>query len=389
MNGRTVLATVLLWLLAGCASAPPSPAPVNYRPADASSDEAGLWAQMINVEESLANSPARVRDSDLEQYLVEVSCRVAADYCKDLRIYLMREPFFNAAMYPNGVMVVWTGLLLRVEDEAQLAFVLGHELSHYRHRDTLARWRQIKRTESILAGLSVAGGAFGAGIVGVAGALSGYAALFAYGRDLERQADDYGLQRLQQAGYAPDAPGRLWSAMWEEDKIRDKELLSGIFATHPATEERATGLTQRGRGLAAGQTFRDRYQAHIELWRSQWLDDELGRRHYAQSEVLLTRLLQLPEADHTTRYALAELYRLRAAEGDLHRALEAYDQVLADPNASSRGYRQRAQVREKLGDQAGAASDYQQFLIDTPNAPERAVIEQMIEHMIGRLETAG
>ncbi|MCB1605847.1 MAG: tetratricopeptide repeat protein [Xanthomonadales bacterium] len=385
MNRRIVRVgalIALLWLNA-CAVAPPPPAPVGYQPTDVSSDEAGLWAQMVKIEESLASSPARVNDPELQRYLNDVSCKVAPDYCEDLRIYLIREPYFNAAMYPNGVMLVWTGLLLRVEDEAQLAFVLGHELSHFRHRDTLARWRQIKRTENVVASLSVAGGAFGAGLVGVAGAVSGYAALFAYGRDLERQADRYGLERIHQAGYDPSAPGRLWQSMWEEDRVRDKALLSGIFATHPATEERASELGRQGAELGPGSDHRSRYQALIAPWRGQWLDDELGRRHYAQSEVLLRRLLSWPEADVSTRYALAELYRLRAAEGDLQRALSTYDEVLALPQAPAVAYRQRAQVRAKLGDPSGAAADYRQFLRAQPEAPEQAMIEQLINQLEG------
>ncbi len=378
---RRVGCLAALALLCSCATTPPAPAPVGYEPVDQSSDEAGLWAQMVKIEEALAASPARVRDERLEGYLREVSCKVAPDYCADLRIYLIRQPYFNAAMYPNGVMLVWTGLLLRVEDEAQLAFVLGHELSHYRHRDTLARWRQIKRTEGILASLSVAGGAVGAGLVGVAGAISGYAALFAYGRDLERQADRYGLQRMQQAGYDPSAPGRLWRAMWEEDKVRDKEMLSAIFATHPATEERANELSAQGARLSAGADHRKRYQEHIAAWRSDWLDDELGRRHYTQTEVLLRRLLALPEADHTTHFAQAEFYRLRNAHGDLALALPAYDRALADPAAPPRVHRQRAQVRAKLGDRSGARADYRRYLEQQPNAPERAVIEQLITEL--------
>ena len=44
----------------------------------------------------------------------------------DVRVYLERTPLFNASMAPNGMMTVWTGLMLRVENEAQLAAVLGH-----------------------------------------------------------------------------------------------------------------------------------------------------------------------------------------------------------------------------------------------------------------------
>jgi predicted Zn-dependent protease len=346
------------------------------------SDEAGLWQQMDRFEQQLADSPARVRDPALEGYLRELTCKVAAEYCPDLRVYLLRAPYFNASMAPNGVMLVWTGLLLRVEDEAQLAFVLGHELAHFRHRDTLLRWRRIKSTEGVLASLSVVGGAFGAGIVGVAGALSGYAALFAYGRDQERAADAFGIVQMHQSGYDPQAPAELWQALLAEEAARDKALLSGIFATHPATAERVDSLREMARGLDGGGASRgrERYQGQIRDWRAVWLEDELGRRHYAQSEVLLLRLRELPEYGLLAEYFLAELYRLRQQPGDIERALASYERAAtAAEQLPGNWRRQRGQVRLRLGDRSGAAADFRGYLSAAPDAPDRAVVERLIE----------
>ena len=53
-------------------------------------------------------------------------------------------PQFNAMMAPNGMMLVWSGLLLRVENEAQLAAILGHELGHYLERHSVEQLRAAK-----------------------------------------------------------------------------------------------------------------------------------------------------------------------------------------------------------------------------------------------------
>ena len=51
----------------------------------------------------------RVRDPALNAYVKNVACRAAEAYCKDLRVYIMNVPAFNASMAPNGMMIVWTG----------------------------------------------------------------------------------------------------------------------------------------------------------------------------------------------------------------------------------------------------------------------------------------
>src|SRR3546814_5968134 len=80
----------------------------------------------------------------MHAYLVEFMQRLSRHFSSDMRVYLMRTPYFNASMAPNGMMTVWSGLLLRVNDEAQLAAILGHEMGHYMQRHTLARMRDMR-----------------------------------------------------------------------------------------------------------------------------------------------------------------------------------------------------------------------------------------------------
>src|SRR5690606_37144173 len=116
--------------------------PRGYAPLDA--DERGLWQSWEKLEELPAVSNLRIRDPQLNAYLGEVMQRLMGDQAKDLRIYIMRNPEFNAAMAPSGVMIVNTGFLARVRNEGQLAAVLGHEAGHYLRRHTLQSWRSIR-----------------------------------------------------------------------------------------------------------------------------------------------------------------------------------------------------------------------------------------------------
>ena len=139
-------------LMLGCASQQPlrEMAP-GERPSE-DTDEGGLWTALDESERALQRSPLLVRDPALNAYVKDLVCRLAGDYCKDMRVYIVRRPYFNASMAPNGVMQVWTGALLRSENEAQIGFVLGHEIGHFLHQHSIKQWR---RSKDVLNALSI------------------------------------------------------------------------------------------------------------------------------------------------------------------------------------------------------------------------------------------
>ena len=139
-------------LMLGCATqAPLREMTPGERPSE-ETDEAGLWSALDQAELSLQRSPLLIRDPALNAYVKKLVCDLAGEYCKDIRVYIIRRPYFNASMAPNGVMQVWTGALLRSENEAQIGFVLGHEIGHFLHQHSIKQWR---RTKDIMNALSL------------------------------------------------------------------------------------------------------------------------------------------------------------------------------------------------------------------------------------------
>ena len=100
-----------------------------YRAVD--QDEKGLWLLMERVEEEVSGSNLMIQDEGLKRYLGNLIGNVGGPAARDMRIYLARIPEFNAMMFPTGFTVVFSGLLLRMRNEAQLAGVIAHESAHF------------------------------------------------------------------------------------------------------------------------------------------------------------------------------------------------------------------------------------------------------------------
>ena len=148
-------------LLAGlgctcCAGLLPAAAAARVRPADmqplvepgyrpTEEDERGMWQQYERFEEEIAGSNLLIRDPALTSYVGGLIERVGGPAAQDLRIYLAQVPEFNAFMAPTGFVVVFSGLMTRMRDEAQLSGVIAHEAGHFLRRHPLRRWRDIKR----------------------------------------------------------------------------------------------------------------------------------------------------------------------------------------------------------------------------------------------------
>jgi hypothetical protein len=114
-----------------------------YRPTE--SDEMGLWKEMDRVEEEVAESNLLITDSTITGYLRDLIGTVGGPAAKDFRIYLARVPEFNAMMFPTGFAVVFSGLLLRMRNEAQLAGVIAHGSGHFLRRHMIRSWRDRRR----------------------------------------------------------------------------------------------------------------------------------------------------------------------------------------------------------------------------------------------------
>jgi beta-barrel assembly-enhancing protease len=363
-----LILAALLMNLPGCVSHVSDVKP-GYKPERSDEDEAGLWLQMDKAEAQLANAPERVRDPALQKYLDTLTCKLADDLCKDIRVYVVRQPYLNAFMAPNGMMVVFTGTLLRAQNEAQLAFVLGHEIGHYRSRHSLENWRHQK---NVMTGLSLIGNVNAVTAVVTLGA---FAELASFSRAQETQADTLGLNALKRLGLDTQAPGQMWAAAYEEERVNPKGFLSGIFASHPATLERRDRLQKLG--SLGGETGAERYSMVTFSSRKAWLADEISRRNYAQSEVMLARLAEL---DHSglLDYARGELFRKRAAPGDLEKSVQAYQRAAKATDAPPECFRELGTVLKRMGKVVQSKAAFAQYLKRNPDAADAAIVRSYL-----------
>jgi predicted Zn-dependent protease len=360
-----------------------------FKPTDR--DEMGLWKEMDRAEEEIAGSNLLISDPKLPGYLKEIIGKVGGPAAQDFRIYLAHIPDFNAMMFPSGFAVVFTGLLLRMRNEAQLAGVIAHESGHFLRRHMIRSWRDQKRKTDIFAvGAMLAGvGGAGAGVylgnyVQLA-QLGTLLSLFQYSRVMEAEADAMGAKLIAQTGYPPIEMANIWEQLiGEEDataRYRGKHRRRGsLFDTHPSEGSRmvdlradAAQLTVPGKPYNAG---RERYLAMIGGIRPMLLDDQVKLNDPGGSQYLIETLAQ-DGWNGLLRFYEGEVWRLRNRPGDQIRADQSYAAAVAYPDAPADAWRWHGISLMKQGRPADARAAFTRYLTMKPDAPDAAWVRQM------------
>ncbi len=352
--------------------------------------EKGLWSVSDKYEYAIAISGRRVDDRALRDYLEATSCRVAGDFCKAIRTYPITAPDFNASMSPNGFMQVWTGLLLRTENEAQLASVLGHEVMHYVERHSLERLETTRRTANLA--LAAQFGLLVGGIYGVqSGPVSvnlgdvtslvagGY--LASYSREHEEQSDRGGLELIRKAGYAPAEAAKVWQHLIDEQKECDLPSPPALLASHPASKKRMEYLGQLASGMDGGETGEARYLSIVLPHRAAWIRAELAQRNFCRVKVVLERLLRQGANPGELYYFLGEVHRLRndqEKENDLVNAIEYYRKATGAAGAPVEAHRELGFALRRAKRWAEARAALQTYLQAAPNAEDAAMIRSYL-----------
>ncbi len=184
-----------------------------------------------------------VQDRSLNNYITQVGNGMATRSHRPNMPYSFRvvnATYVNAYAFPGGSIATTRGILLELENEAELAGLVGHELAHINARHTASRMSK----GLLLQGFLAAGTAYidskderwtplASGLGGIAaGAL-----LARYSRDDERQADDLGMEYMTQAGYSPEGMVGLMDILRSMSNHKPN-VIEMMFATHPMSEER-------------------------------------------------------------------------------------------------------------------------------------------------------
>jgi predicted Zn-dependent protease len=221
------------------------------------------------------------QDEPLNAYLDEVGLSLARISHRPDMPYSFRAvnaEYLNAYAFPGGSIAVTRGLLLALEDESELAGLIGHEIAHVNWRHSASRMTSATITQLALAGVTGYAASRGESSGTLARALGGLAAgalLAHYSRDDEREADAQGTQYMVEAGYGSMGMAGLMEVLLEQHKNKPSAL-DLMFATHPMSQERYDTALAKARGEYA-------HALDAPVRRERYMDNTAGLRKIEQA----------------------------------------------------------------------------------------------------------
>jgi predicted Zn-dependent protease len=207
-------------------------------------------------------------DPSLQRYIDHVGQQIAqVCHRKDLPHHYMvlDSAVLNAFALPGGYVYINRGLLVHLNNEAQLASVLGHETGHIAGRHGVKKYQKAIGAQLILLGVAVATESHG---LTLGSNLLLTAILQGYSRKDERQADELGALYMYKAGYNPMAMPEFFGTL-ERMEERNPNLIEQLFASHPPTPDRVEKTKTHAQELTQGKTeglsiAQNRYISHLD-----------------------------------------------------------------------------------------------------------------------------
>ena len=357
--------------------------PPGYQPEEAA-DEKGLWMEFEEMEISLNKSALLIRNAELVNYVSGIVCKVAADYCNDFRVYLVRNPGFNASMTATGMMQIWTGLIVRATTTDEIAAVIGHEISHYTRLHSLERFRSLK-SKMAAASFFDLGLAVLTGVSAPVGQATAILTFLSFNRGQETEADLLGTRLLAEAGYDPHAAYEVWyKILAEEEAAAVKRRKPGMFSqTHPNSNERAEYLKNSVVDRygppysdgAADPELLNILNNHYYLL----MEDQIDTNRFGRTEEILRRHAEIGVEPGILNFFHGEMYRQRSEEGDLDLAMAAYKKAIEQEKVPAEAYKNLGYLHLKSKDMPSAQANFRKYLEADPEASDRAMIEFYLE----------
>ena len=345
-------------------------------------DEKRLWQRSEDEQKVLTRSGLIYRDDQLDDYLNQVARKLQPPEILEhipFRIMVIKSPYLNAFAFPNGVIYIHTGILARMDNEAQLAALLGHEMTHCTHRHALKTLRHFKGKSDFLVGVQGSLIQFsGIGnLVNQLGSLGSKAAVSGYRRDLETEADLVGLQLMVKAGYDPNEALRLFEHLKRE--LEEENMQEPFFfGCHPRLQERVencksflkTRYQKEETGIKNTGVFLTKL--HKVILDNAWLDLKAGRFHSAQRGA--ERYLKIEPNDAGVYYLLGEIFRQRAKADDMHKAKAYYEKAISLNPFYPDPHKAIGLIYYKDGEKTLAKKSFGQCLPLSPHRADKAYI---------------
>jgi predicted Zn-dependent protease len=250
------------------------------------------------------------QDESLNRYVDETGKRMTALTHRPSMPYSFRgvnATYVNAYAFPGGSIACTRGILLALDNEAELAALLGHEIGHVNARHTAEQMSKGMLVQATLGGLAAVASTQGALLGDMVSGLGNFGAgalLAKYSRDNERQADALGMVYMYRSGYNTEGMIGLLDILRSLSKQKPGAI-ELMFATHPMSDERYQTAT-----LSSKTKYPD--AKRLPIHRERFMDQTArlraikGAIEAMQAGQQLMGKKEFPEAESHFRVALKE-----------------------------------------------------------------------------------
>ena len=251
----------------------------------------------------------RLQDVSLNRYVEGIGKKMAGHTHRPQMPYHItgvNAVYVNAYAFPGGSIGVTRGIMLELDNEAELAALVGHELGHVNARHTASLMSKKMLATAIAGGVAAYVGvkneSVGAGILAAQlGLLTSGMLLAKYSRDNERQADALGMEYMVKSGYSPDGMVGLME-MLESMSKQKQSATQLLFSTHPMSAER------RNTAVSAAESDYA-YAKNKSVYRERYMDNTADLRRIKDA----IKAMQAGEASMAgKKYAEAEKHYRKA-----------------------------------------------------------------------------
>lgn len=359
-----------------------------------SNGESHIWADAEDEEKAILESGFIIDAPEVEVYLHGVVARLVKAEGLDpesFQVKVIRDSTLNAFALPHGALFIHSGLLARMTNEAQLATILGHELTHITHHHGYKGVKDHRTKGTMLALVNVGSGAAGyyGSLVQVLGDLGTTAAVSGYSRALEREADQVGWQRMHDAGYNLDLAPEVFSILMADIEQNERSQ-SFFFGTHPRLQERQENyirLNKRNDRPVGEDLGEERFNRGIRPILAINGQIEMKAGHWAAARDQLWRYRLAGPDSAKARWLIAETERRAGPDGDMEEARDLLMGAIALDPLFAPAHRCLGLICYHEQDWNAAAEHLRTYLDLDNTAHDRAFLEAYLDQCENKLAT--
>ena len=333
-----------------------------------------------------------VLDPELSRYVQGVGQRLADQARRkeelNFEFSVINDSSPNAWALPGGKIVVNRGLLTELDSEAELAAVLGHEIvhadaAHGARAQSKGMLTQVGAVVTMIVLGSAIDSQAAREVAMIVPAMGAQLLTQKYGRDAERESDEYGMLYMSEAGYDPQGAVELQETFVKLSEGRNADWVSGLFASHPPSRERVENNRKTASALPpGGELGQEQYRAKTAYLRrvkpAYEAFDEANKAASDEDLALAQRKLNEAMAIEPRES------KFHALQGDIHalnkkidRALTSYRKAIEANPGFFYGYLRKGQMEFELEEFPAARSDLSTSLDMMPTAEAHYLLGRM------------